>query len=82
MQPWTIIRKGKQPIASSPAAAGNVDVRSVEDAAARGDQRAQLALNMYVHRLKRYLGAFFVHLRGHVDAIVFSAGGPLYRFGG
>ena len=29
---------------------------------------------MYLHRLRRYFGAFLVQLGGQVDAIVFSAG--------
>lgn len=28
-----------------------------------------------MRRVRKYLGAYFVHLRGDVDAIVFSAGG-------
>lgn len=31
-------------------------------------------LQVYLHRLRRYFGAFLVQLRGNVDAIVFSAG--------
>lgn len=31
-------------------------------------------LQVYVHRLRKYLGAYLVHLKGKVDAIVFSAG--------
>ena len=29
---------------------------------------------MFVHRLRKYIGAYLVHLRGKVDAIVWSAG--------
>ena len=31
-------------------------------------------LQVYLHRLRRYFGAFLVQLRGDVDAVVFSAG--------
>lgn len=31
-------------------------------------------LQVYLHRLRRYFGAFLVQLGGQVDAIVFSAG--------
>ena len=29
---------------------------------------------VFVHRLRKYLGAYLVHLKGRVDAIVWSAG--------
>ena len=29
---------------------------------------------VYVHRLRRYIGAYLVHLEGRVDAVIFSAG--------
>ncbi len=29
---------------------------------------------VFIHRLRKYLGAYLVHLHGKVDAIVFSAG--------
>ena len=29
---------------------------------------------VFVHRLRKYLGAYLVHLRGKVDAVVWSAG--------
>ncbi|MFJ1459454.1 acetate kinase [Nocardia sp. N2S4-5] len=38
-----------------------------------GDRAAQLAYDVYVHRLRRYLGAYLVEL-GRVDAITFTAG--------
>lgn len=31
-------------------------------------------MQVWVHRARKYLGAYLVHLRGDVDAIVFSAG--------
>ncbi len=31
-------------------------------------------IQVYLHRLRRYIGAFLVQLGGKVDAIVFSAG--------
>ncbi|GAB4816308.1 hypothetical protein N2152v2_003354 [Parachlorella kessleri] len=54
--------------------AGDVDVRSVEEAAVAGDEQSQLALAVYVRRIRKYLGAYLVHLGGRVDALVFSAG--------
>ncbi|WP_024801782.1 acetate kinase [Nocardia sp. BMG51109] len=38
-----------------------------------GDEAARLAYDVYVHRLRRYLGAYLVEL-GRVDAIIFTAG--------
>ncbi|NEW48174.1 acetate kinase [Nocardia cyriacigeorgica] len=38
-----------------------------------GDRAAQLAYDVYIHRLRRYLGAYLIELGG-VDAITFTAG--------
>jgi acetate kinase len=53
---------------------GEKDMRSVWDAAEAGSARHKLALQVYVHRIRTYLGAYFFHLQGRVDALVFSAG--------
>ena len=52
---------------------GSGDMRDVQRAAASGDAGAQLALDVYHHRLRHYLGAYLV-LLGGADAIVFTAG--------
>ena len=61
---------------------GTNDMREVEEKASSGDQKAQLALNVYCHRIKKYIGAYFAIL-GHLDNIVFTAGigenSPLIR---
>lgn len=49
------------------------DFRDVEDAAANGNERAQLALDMFYYRVKKYIGAYAAAMGG-VDAIVFTAG--------
>jgi acetate kinase len=49
------------------------DLRDVEEAASRGDPRAQLALDVYVGSVRHYLGAYLV-LLGGADAIVFTGG--------
>ena len=49
------------------------DFRDLEDAANEGNERARLALDMFVARVKRYLGAYMAEL-GKVDAIVFTGG--------
>lgn len=53
---------------------GFSDSRDVENAAASGDERAILALNMYNDRVARYIAEYFIELDGKVDAIVFTAG--------
>lgn len=54
--------------------AGSVDVRTVSEGAANGDYHCQLALKVYTRRVKKYIGAYTVYLKGNVDALVFSAG--------
>lgn len=53
--------------------AGSNDMRDVRAAAAAGDGSARLALEVYVHRIRHYLGAYLLGLGG-ADAIVFTAG--------
>ena len=52
---------------------GSGDMRDVQAKAAGGDADAQLALDVYHHRLRHYLGAYFAQLGG-ADAVVFTAG--------
>ena len=52
---------------------GMSDRRDVHEAAKNGDKRAQLGVDMEVHRIKKYIGAYAA-LLGRVDAIVFTAG--------
>lgn len=52
---------------------GTGDMRDVMTAVDRGDAQANLALDVYCHRLKHYVGAYYAQL-GRVDAIVFTAG--------
>ncbi|MFC6013476.1 acetate kinase [Nocardia lasii] len=49
------------------------DFRELQKLIDTGDADAKLAYDVYVHRLRRYLGAYLVQL-GTVDAIVFTAG--------
>ena len=53
---------------------GFSDSRDVEEAAAKGDDRAQLALTMYNDRVAKYIADYYIELNGKVDAIVFTAG--------
>ena len=52
---------------------GHNDLRDVENLANKGDKKAQLALEMFVYRLVKYIGAYFAVLP-RVDALVFTAG--------
>ncbi len=49
------------------------DLRDLNEAAAVGNRRAQLALDVFVRAIRHYLGAFMLSLGG-VDAITFSGG--------
>jgi acetate kinase len=49
------------------------DLRDVERAAAEGNERANLAIDVFAHRARKYLGAFLVGL-GECDAVVFTGG--------
>jgi len=52
---------------------GASDMRRVTERAAAGDADAVLALEVFAHRVKKYLGAYLAVLGG-CDAIVFTAG--------
>jgi acetate kinase len=49
------------------------DLRDIEAAADAGDERAHLALDVFVASIRHYLGAYLVELGG-ADAIVFTGG--------
>ena len=49
------------------------DFRDLDDAAAAGNARAKLAVDMFCYRVKKYIGAYAAAMSG-VDAIVFTAG--------
>ena len=52
---------------------GNSDMRDAEDRAATGDTQAQLAIEIYAYRARKYIGAYAAAMGG-VDAIVFTGG--------
>ena len=52
---------------------GANDLREVHRLAAAGDEDAALALEVYCHRIRKYVGAYSAVL-GRVDAVVFTAG--------
>lgn len=52
---------------------GHGDMRDVISAADAGDEASRLALDLYVHSIKRYIGGYAA-LLGGLDVIVFTAG--------
>ena len=50
------------------------DMRFVKASALAGDSNCRLARDVFVERCRKYLGAYYVQLRGKVDAIVFTGG--------
>jgi acetate kinase len=52
---------------------GHNDFRDIEEQAGKGNEKAQLALDVFVHEARRWIGSFFLQLNG-VDALVFTAG--------
>jgi acetate kinase len=49
------------------------DIRDIQDAAAKGNPKAKLAIDMFVSEARRWIGGYFFQLNG-ADAIVFTAG--------
>ena len=48
-------------------------MRDIEERAAQGDERCRLAIHVFAHRLRKYIGAYAA-VMGGVDAIVFTGG--------
>lgn len=49
------------------------DMRDIEEAAAQGNKRAQLALDILIYGVKKYIGSYAAAMGG-IDALVFTAG--------
>lgn len=49
------------------------DMREVEDAAAEGNERAKLALDMYDYKIKKYIGSYIAAMGG-LDVLIFTGG--------
>jgi acetate kinase len=52
---------------------GTNDMREILKLRKQGDERAQIALDLYTYRIKKYLGAYWAAM-GRLDAVVFTAG--------
>jgi acetate kinase len=53
--------------------AGEIDFRIVHQRIESGDEDARLAYEVYIHRLRKYIGAYLAIL-GHTDVVAFTAG--------
>jgi acetate kinase len=53
--------------------AGEIDFRIVHRRIESGDEDARLAYEVYIHRLRKYIGAYLAIL-GHTDVVAFTAG--------
>jgi acetate kinase len=49
------------------------DCRTLEQQAKEGNQQAQLALDMFIYRLVKYIGAYLA-IVGPLDALIFTGG--------
>ncbi|GHD97243.1 acetate kinase [Streptomyces naganishii] len=52
---------------------GDNDMREIRRRMDEGDEQARLAFEIYIHRLRKYIGAYYAVL-GRVDAVAFTAG--------
>jgi acetate kinase len=52
---------------------GEIDFRVLHERIESGDPEAQLAYDVYIHRLRKYIGSYMA-LLGNTDAITFTAG--------
>ncbi|THB68932.1 MAG: acetate kinase, partial [Spirochaetaceae bacterium] len=50
------------------------DMRDIEKAAAEGNKRAQLALDVFAHAARKFIGAYATEMGGKLNAIIFTAG--------
>lgn len=49
------------------------DLRVIKEAVKKGDKQAHLAIEMFIYRIKKYIGAYYLIL-GTADAVCFTAG--------
>lgn len=53
--------------------ASDNDMRDIQERAAKGDEDARMAIQIFAHRLRKYIGAYAAMMDG-VDGIVFTGG--------
>jgi acetate kinase len=49
------------------------DIRDLDEAAAKGNANARVALDMFANQIRRFIGQFLVRMNG-ADALIFTAG--------
>lgn len=49
------------------------DIRDLKGLMSEGNKRAELAIDMFAYRVRKYIGAYMAAL-GHIDAIIFEGG--------
>lgn len=54
---------------------GVSDLRDVEEKVQNGDEKATLALDIYIKDICKYISEYYLELEGNVDALIFTAGG-------
>lgn len=52
---------------------GSSDMRDIEARAAQGDTAAQLAINIYAYRARKYIGSYAAAMEG-LDGVIFTGG--------
>uniref|UniRef100_A0A7S3JV20 Probable acetate kinase n=1 Tax=Aureoumbra lagunensis TaxID=44058 RepID=A0A7S3JV20_9STRA len=52
----------------------SADMREIQAAALRGDDDAVFARKVFVERVRKYLGAYLIKLRGECEALIFTGG--------
>lgn len=50
------------------------EMKQVVDSAQKGSEKAKLAVDMFVYRARKYLGAYYFVLGGEIDAVSFTGG--------
>lgn len=50
------------------------EMKEIVEMAAKGDEKAKLAVDVFVYRIQKYLGAYYFILGGKIDAISFTGG--------
>ena len=71
---WAELNRGLTKEAGLKGVSGlSGDMRDIQKATEAGDQRAQLAFDMFTDAVKRYIGAYAVELGG-LDQLVFTGG--------
>ncbi len=50
------------------------DMRDIDEEAKKGNKRAKIALDVFAHAAKKFIGAFSTEMNGRLDAIIFTAG--------